>query len=197
MSSLPAGTREALKALADISKSALNRGIAAALLGGIGVYLPEVMAKAPENEGAYKAALEIRKPRRRRGTVIAGIGLNKDKLYTSKGGRRPSNLPSLLEYGHALKYKNAEGKMVDLGTVEARPHFRPALESHTDAALEAIRVALMQHIESIVERYQKRIASANKRRDKALAKGQMDRAIDYAAKATKLREQMAAYKRGL
>jgi hypothetical protein len=197
MAALPQGTREALKALAEISKSALSRGIATALLGGLDVYLPAVLEKAPENEGAYKAALEIRKPRRRRGTVIAGIGLNRDKLYTTTGGRRPSNLPALLEYGHALKHKNAEGRMVDLGTVAARPHFRPALEHHTDAALEAIRVALMQHIESVADRFEKRAASALKRARRAASKRDYTRASEYVRKRERLLEQAAAYRRGL
>jgi hypothetical protein len=145
------GLRESVEALKRIGKNLEMRGLAVALRAGLEVYLPEVLARAPQREGAYKDALEIRPPRKRRGTILAGIGLNKDRLYTSTGGRRPSNLPALLEFGHAIRYRNTDDQLVDGGTVPALPHFRPTLESHTDDAIAAVADALERFLMAVAE----------------------------------------------
>jgi hypothetical protein len=136
------GLNEALTALRKINARIVNRALGNALRAGLNEYMPLVQKRIPRREGVYAAALEIRKPMRRRGTMIAPIGLNKDKLYSLAGGRRPSNLPALLEFGHALKYRGKGGQIVDGGTVPASPHFRPAMLEGTPDAIEAITDSL-------------------------------------------------------
>jgi hypothetical protein len=205
------GLREALRALRRINEKLERKGFAVALSAGLQQFLPDVIAHAPENEGAYKSAITITKVRKRLGSYVGGIALDKNKLYTATGGRRPTNLPALLEYGHAQRYRDETGKLVDNGTVPAKPHWRPAFEARVDDATDAVRDALhafvldAAHSAAIGEdrlhgslaRAERSLAHNLERAARAEARGQIDKAKAYRAKAHKAEGRRLKYSRKL
>jgi hypothetical protein len=200
------GLKESIADLKRLGKNLEMRGLAVAVRAGVEVLLPEVLAKAPVDEGAYKDALEVRPPRRRRGTVLAGIGLNRARLYTSTQGQRPYNLPALLEYGHVIR-----GDDRLLGTVAAKPHFRPALEAHADDALERVRVVLHDFVMGQAERRagnennlrkslahaEKRVAFNRGRAKSAAARGDREKVAKYLARVHAAETKRLRYSRKL
>jgi hypothetical protein len=190
------GMREALRALRRINDRLERKAIEVAISAGTARFLPDVKAKAPVDEGAYRDAIEAAPVRKRRGSFIGGVGLDRAKLYKATKGTRPRNLPELLEYGHALRYRDAEGRLVDNGTVAAKPHWRPAFEAHADESIDVIRDALMAFVVEVAHsaairenRLRRGLANARRSVDVNLQRAALAEARGDKAKAQAYREK--------